>query len=152
MQCLEILIFFTGAFAPEYGNATSGVFDMNLRKGNNEKREYSVMASILGLDATVEGPFKKGYSGSYLANYRYSTLSLLDQLNAVDFSGIPKYQDASFKVVLPIGKAHFINVFGLGGLSSISQEEIDEKNERKLFYGKQKQSLIWDLLVYHTRI
>src|SRR5690606_22252767 len=31
--------FYTGAFAPEYGNALSGVFDMKLRKGNNEKRE-----------------------------------------------------------------------------------------------------------------
>lgn len=28
--------FYSGAFAAEYGNALSGVFDVNLRKGNSE--------------------------------------------------------------------------------------------------------------------
>ncbi|HEC44678.1 MAG TPA: carboxypeptidase-like regulatory domain-containing protein, partial [Bacteroides sp.] len=72
--------FYSGAFAPEYGNAYSGVFDMRLRNGNNEKREYSFSAGILGTDFTAEGPFKKGNSSSYLINYRYSTLSILDEL------------------------------------------------------------------------
>jgi len=31
--------FYTGAFPAEFGNATSGVFDLKLRKGNNEKNE-----------------------------------------------------------------------------------------------------------------
>ena len=52
--------FYTGAFAPEFGNAHSGVFDMKLRKGNNEQREYSFSVGVLGTDATVEGPFVKG--------------------------------------------------------------------------------------------
>ena len=33
--------FFTGAFAAEYGNAYSGIFDINLRKGNNAKHEQA---------------------------------------------------------------------------------------------------------------
>ena len=70
--------FLTGAFAPEYGNATSGVFDVKLRQGNNEKREYTFGMGLFGTDLTVEGPFKKGGKASYLANYRYSSLSLLD--------------------------------------------------------------------------
>ena len=49
--------FFTGAFAPEYGNALSGIFDMKLRTGNNEQREYTFTASTLGLDFTAEGTF-----------------------------------------------------------------------------------------------
>lgn len=126
--------FFTGAFSPEYGNAISGVFDMKLRNGNNEKREYSLTASVLGLDATVEGPFKKGYSGSYLANYRYSTLSLLDQAGLVDFDGIPTYQDGSFKVILPAGKSHVFSIFGLGGKSNIAQEEVDVENKEMILW------------------
>ena len=51
--------FYTGAFAPEYGNALSGVFDMKLRNGNNEQREYSATLSVLGTDLTAEGPFKE---------------------------------------------------------------------------------------------
>lgn len=121
--------FFTGAFAPEYGNALSGVFDMRLRTGNNEKREYSASASILGLDATIEGPFSQNYNGSYIANYRYSSLAILDDLGVVNFGGVPKYQDASFKVVLPINSKHSLQMFGLGGLSSISQTNTDEDDE-----------------------
>ncbi|MFY0627141.1 MAG: TonB-dependent receptor [Reichenbachiella sp.] len=115
--------FMSGAFAPEYGNALSGVFDMKLKKGNNQQREYTATASTLGLDFTLEGPFKEGYDGSYLANYRYSSLAIVDALGLVDFGGVPKYQDVSFNVNLPINKSHFISIFGLGGLSSIAGNE-----------------------------
>ncbi len=118
--------FFTGAFAPEYGNALSGIFDMKLRKGNNEQKEYTFTASTLGLDFSAEGPFKPGYQGSYLFNYRYSSLALLAETGLVDFGGVPKYQDLSFKVNLPINKRHYLSVFGLGGLSSIGGDQEDD--------------------------
>jgi len=51
--------FYTGAFAPEYGNVLSGIFDVKFRNGNNEKREYTLGIGALGLEATLEGPFKK---------------------------------------------------------------------------------------------
>ncbi len=127
--------FYTGAFAPQYGNALSAVMDMQLRTGNNEKREYSMQASTLGIDATIEGPFKKGYRGSYLANYRYSSLALLDAAGIVDFNGVPKYQDMSFKLDLPINSNHRITVFGLGGSSGIQTEETPEDDET-LVLGK----------------
>ncbi len=123
--------FHTAAFAPEYGNATSGVFDVKLRQGNNEKREYSFGMGLLGTDFTVEGPFKKGGKASYLANYRYSTLSILDEAGLVDFGGgIPKYQDAAFNFHLPTKKAGIFKVFGFGGISSINAEEtFSEEND-----------------------
>ena len=124
--------FYSGAFAPEYGNAFSGVFDMKLRKGNNEKRETSIGIGILGLDATTEGPLSKNSKGSYLINYRYSSLSLLDQMGVVDFGGVPKYQDASFKLHFPTKKAGVFTLFGMGGLSSINQEVYDELDEDKM--------------------
>lgn len=117
--------FYSGAFAPEYGNAYSGVFDMKLRKGNDEKREYSIRLGVLGTDATLEGPFSKKGKASYLVNYRYSTLALLDKLNFVDFQGIPNYQDATFKLYFPTKNAGIFSVFGLGGISSIDQKEED---------------------------
>lgn len=60
--------FYTGAFPAEYGNAASGVFDINLRKGNNQKREYAAQIGLLGVEGAMEGPFKPGYEGSYLVN------------------------------------------------------------------------------------
>jgi hypothetical protein len=93
--------FFTGAFPAEYGNAFSGIFDMRLRNGNNSQREHSFSIGALGIDFTMEGPFKKGSNSSYLFNYRYSTLALLENTGVVNFDGVPKYQDLSFKVNLP---------------------------------------------------
>ncbi len=114
--------FATGAFAPEYGNALSGVFDISLRTGNNENREYTFGIGALGVDMTMEGPFKQGGKSSYLANYRYSSLALLDEAGIVDFGGVPKYQDGAFKVVLPTETLGDFTLFGLGGLSNIREQ------------------------------
>jgi hypothetical protein len=119
-QMLANSDFFTGAFAPEYGNALSGIFDMRLRKGNNEKREYSLSVGVLGTDLTAEGPFKKGGKSSYLFNYRYSTLALISKLGILDFGGVPIYQDMSFKIVVPTTKFGTFTAFGLGGLNKIN--------------------------------
>lgn len=104
--------FYTGAFPPEFGNALSGVFDMRIRNGNNEKREHTVKAGIIGLDFATEGPFVKGKKSSYLFNYRYSTLALISPLLPENAQGI-KYQDLSFKLNFPTGKACTISVWGL---------------------------------------
>lgn len=123
--------FFSGAFAPEYGNASSGVFDIYFRTGNNEKREYSCSAGIIGLDFTAEGPFKQGYKGSYLVNYRYSSLDIMDKVGIINFGGVPKYQDASFKIDLPTKKAGKFSLFGLGGESHILQTYTDKEVDKK---------------------
>lgn len=116
--------FFTGAFPAEYGDATSGVFDINLRKGNNEKREYAFQLGALGTDFSMEGPFSKNYEGSYLLNYRYSTLALLNDVVGLEIVGdqVPKYQDLSFKLHLPGGDLGNFTLFGLGGVS-VSEDE-----------------------------
>ncbi|MBI3133456.1 MAG: TonB-dependent receptor [Bacteroidetes bacterium] len=125
--------FFSGAFAPEYGNAYSGVFDVRFRQGNNETREYAFSLGVMGTEFTLEGPFKSGYTGSYLFNYRYSTIALLDRAGILDFNGIPKYQDASFKLVLPTKKAGSFSLVGLGGISTIFQTDADD--EKEITYG-----------------
>ena len=119
--------FFTGAFPAEYGNALSGVFDINLRKGNNERREYTLQAGLLGLEAAAEGPFKKGYDGSYLINYRYSTLAVLGKIGILDFGDESNiYQDLSFKIHLPTAKAGTFTLYGIGGLSESTFQDVTE--------------------------
>ncbi len=128
--------FFSGAFAPEYGNALSGVFDTKFRTGNNQKSERSLSIGVLGTDVTLEGPFNKKYDGSYLINYRYSTLELMDKAGILDFGGIPKYQDISFKVNLPTSKYGNFSLFGLGGASSISDIQESEINDTVKVTGR----------------
>lgn len=106
--------FFTGAFPAEYGNAMSGVFDLYLRNGNQSRREYTLQVGVLGVETSVEGPFSGSYNGSYLINYRYSTLGILNNFNVLPEESI-QYQDLSFKFSLPTKKAGNFTVFGLAG-------------------------------------
>lgn len=117
-QLLANSDFITGAFAAEYGNATSGVFDLRLRRGNNERREFTFQAGVLGIDAAAEGPFTAKHNGSYLINYRYSTLGLLGKAGILSDGGVTTFQDLSFNFVLPTEKNGTFTFFGFGGLSS----------------------------------
>lgn len=116
-QLLSNSDFMTGAFAAEYGNALSGVFDLQLRRGNNEKPEYTLQAGFLGLDFAVEGPFSRNYKGSYLINYRYSTLSVLDKIGVPIGDAVTNFQDLSFNFYFPTRKLGTFSLFGFGGLS-----------------------------------
>jgi len=113
--------FMTGAWPAPYGNALAGVFDLQMRKGNNQKREYMGQMGFNGAEAGVEGPFSKKKPYSYLVNYRYSTLGIFKTLG-IKFgtSALPEYQDLNFKLNFPTEKAGTFTVFGIGGISKVS--------------------------------
>lgn len=115
--------FYTGAFAPIYGNVLSGVFDINLRKGNNEKHEHTIQAGLLGIDLSSEGPVNQKAGSSYLFNYRYSTLAILSDLELVEIDENEKntFQDLAFKLNFPTEKLGTFSIFGMGGLSKYSR-------------------------------
>ncbi|MEL6193057.1 MAG: TonB-dependent receptor [Bacteroidota bacterium] len=119
--------FYTGAFPAEYGNASSGVFDLKLRNGNSFQREAAFQVGLLGLDVALEGPFSDKSRASYLVNYRYSTLGILDQLGLLtSFSdAIPNFQDLTYKVNLPTKKVGIFSIWGLGGLSEQKVDDAD---------------------------
>jgi hypothetical protein len=125
-QLLSNSDFITGAFAAEYGNALSGVFDLKLRRGNNERKEYTLQAGFLGLNAAAEGPIMPFYKGSYLVNYRYSTLALLDKMGVTLTNGSTIFQDLSYHVYLPTKRSGTFSFFGFGGLSTDRQNAIKD--------------------------
>jgi len=112
--------FYTGAFPAQYGNAVSGVFDLKMRSGNNQTHEFLGQVGFNGFELGAEGPFSSNSKASYLINYRYSTLGLMNAMG-VNFgtgASVPQYQDLSFKVNVPTKKGK-ISLFGIGGLSYI---------------------------------
>ena len=127
--------FSTAAFPAEYGNAFSGVFDIKFRKGNKEQREHTFKAGLLGLDYSTEGPIKKGKS-SYLINYRYSTLGILNAmgLHLVSPRVDNTFQDLSFKLDFASkNNKSFFGVWGIGGLSQERKSAVEELTDRRSF-------------------
>src|SRR5512133_736758 len=53
---IEYFEFLTGAFAAEFGNAFSGVMDLNLRKGNTDRHEFAFQTGMIGAELSAEGP------------------------------------------------------------------------------------------------
>ena len=122
--------FYTGAFPAEFGNATSGVFDLNLRKGNNEKQEHALMLGVLGLEVATEGPLNRDAGSSYLLNYRYSTLAILQSLGLNPAGdALPKYQDLAFNINLPTAKMGTFSLFGLGGTNQSYFEPVADQQQ-----------------------
>lgn len=128
--------FMSGAFPADYGNATAGVFDLKMRSGNNEKYEYMAQIGFNGFELGAEGPFsKKKKSGSFLVNYRYSTLAVFKYIG-LDFGAgdaVPQYQDLSFKVDLPTEKAGKFSVWGIGGLSYVELLSSQQSKKNNLY-------------------
>lgn len=130
--------FFTSAFPSEYGNALSGVFDLKMRNGNNEKYEYLFQSGFNGFELGAEGPLSRNHKSSFLANFRYSTLELVDDIINIGTSGIPRYTDFSYKLNFPMEKGR-LTVFGLAGKSQISM--LDSKENEQDLYTDEGQDL-----------
>lgn len=126
--------FMSGAFPSDYGNATAGVFDLKMRTGNNEKYEYLAQIGFNGFELGAEGPFSKK-KGSYLVNYRYSTLAAFKYIG-LDFGtgdAVPQYQDLTFKVDLPTEKVGKFAVWGIGGLSYVELLSSQQSKKNNLY-------------------
>lgn len=131
--------FFTGAFPAEYGNALSGVFDLKMRNGNTDRYEYTGQCGFNGFEVGAEGPVKRSNISSFMVYYRYSTLELMDKMGiSFGTSGVPKYQDLSFKINYPTSKG-VITFFGVGGKSEIDM--LDSKVNKSDMYNVAGQNL-----------
>jgi len=125
--------FFTGAFPGEYGNSTSGILDLNLRKGNADKREYGIQVGMIGSQISLEGPLGRDHKISYLFNYRYGNLQFLNNLGLLGLDEgqkPPIFQDVNFNIHFDTQKAGTISLFGIGGISSTGELNLrDYQNE-----------------------
>lgn len=132
-QMLDQSAFLYSTFDNRYGNSVGGVFDMNLKTGTGQDRQYTAQASLIGLDLAAEGPFRQGGKVTYAANYRYSFTGLLTSYG-VDFGGESiGFQDFSFAISSPLGDRSKLKVFGVGGLSfnDFTHKPYDESEVQK---------------------
>lgn len=137
--------FLTGAFPAQFGNALASVFDLRLRNGNAFKTEMLAEISFTGIEAGIEGPFSQKSDASYIVNYRYSTVGVLNSLgfNIGTGAASPVYQDINFKVYIPLSRKNKLSIWGMGGPSRINfygNNEDTTKSEN--LYGNENENLL----------
>ncbi|NHE58962.1 TonB-dependent receptor [Cyclobacterium plantarum] len=135
--------FITGAFPATYGNATAGVFDLNLRKGNAYRREHLFQMGFNGFELGTEGPLGGKNKASYLLNYRYSTIAMMQEVGFSAGTGdaVPYYQDFSMKVDLPTEKTGRFSLFALGGKSNIDLLGSESDSSTTDLYSEMSQNI-----------
>lgn len=113
--------FYSGAFPARYGNGLSGVFDLKMRKGNDQKHEFTGQVGFNGFEIGTEGPLPRVKQSSYLLNARYSTLAVMHYLGIGTGTGaaVPYYKDLAYKIFLPTSSKNNIAFIGLYGNSHI---------------------------------
>ncbi len=116
--------FHLSAWPAPYGNALSGIFDLNMRNGNNQKREFWLQLGYNGVEAGAEGYFSKKSKSSYLISYRYSIPDLMKKMG-MEIPFVPKYQDLTFKTDFKLNDKNSLSVIGIWGASNIDFD-IDE--------------------------
>jgi len=133
-NALSSFDFFTGAFPAEYGNAYSGVMDLNLRNGNALKPEYSLGISVVGAEISAEGPLDKRHNNSWFGNFRYANFGFLARygiINLEEVGIIPRSMDWSFKSSLKTTKWGTFEFFSVGGSSMVGDLASDNATQIK---------------------
>lgn len=129
--------FFMSAFPAEYGNSLSGVFDLKLRSGNNNRHEFTGQFGFLGTEVLAEGPLSKKSRASYLIMGRYSTLSLFQFAGIrIGTDAVPIYGDGAFKFTFPTKNGGQLSFWGLGGKSDITIKVSDKIELTEELYGE----------------
>ncbi|MFY7668434.1 MAG: carboxypeptidase-like regulatory domain-containing protein, partial [Crocinitomicaceae bacterium] len=129
--------FFMSAFPSEYGNSTSGVFDLKLRNGNNNQHEFTGQFGLFGTELLAEGPMDKKGNSSYLVMGRYSTLSIFQTLGIkIGTDAVPVYGDAAFKFNWKMKKGGNLSWWGMGGKSDIDIMISEQTKYSTEFYGE----------------
>ncbi len=143
--------FFMSAFPAEYGNSSSGVFDLKLRNGNNRQFEFTGQFGFLGTEFLAEGPMSKNGKSSFLVMGRYSTLSLFQTLGIqIGTDAVPIYGDGAFKFNWQLKKGGNLSFFGLGGKSNISIMISEQKEFSEEFYGEGDRDQYFGTSMYTT--
>ncbi len=133
--------FYLSAFPAQFGNALSGIFDLQLRNGNTFNRAYSVDVGSLGVGASAEGPFRKGGKASYIINCRYATLGLMKRVGIIYQA--PDFQDITFKINIPTAHSGTFTVYGLGGAGRWLEEDFYRKTDSSKYTTGSNGKLIY---------
>ncbi|MDQ1265221.1 MAG: hypothetical protein QG635_371 [Bacteroidota bacterium] len=116
--------FSAGGFGAKYGDKTSSIMNISLRKGNEERFTGGANLSATGFGIMAEGPLSN--SGSYIINVRRSYLDFI--FKAAGFSFIPEYWDFITKADYRLSSKDNISFLAIGALGSVKLNNETQDN------------------------
>lgn len=135
---LADISLYTGAFPSQYGDAISGIVDVSLRKGSQEGFRLKAGSNLIEADVSIEGPFSRKKSATFLAAYRRANVDLAVELVPelqTYFLNSPRARDLSFHLNFPDKKGEWA-MYGLGGESEL--EIISDTDDEQLSFYRSK--------------
>ena len=129
--------FYTGGFAPQFGDRLSSVMDIELREGNREEFDAQLDLNFAGVGAVAEGPLGGG-KGSYVASFRRSFLDLLVDAIGTETAMVPRYSDGTVKLAWDLNPRHRLVTLGIVGLDDVSASRVAAVENDRTDYGSMK--------------
>ncbi len=114
------LNFSAGSFDASHNGLSAGI-DVSLRDPNTEQFAAQVDLNMIGVGASVEGPF--GGGSSYYASVSRGYLDLLKGL--LDQTGTPQWANGQSKLNLKLGPDDKINVLFFSALSDFTRDKTE---------------------------
>lgn len=120
VNTIDAASFRLGSFSAQYANATTGIFDIQLRNGSYSDAAFAAQLSINGGELMFESPML-GKRGSMLIAARYSVLNLFERVPVLfrfNAQTLPTTYDVNFNFQYLSKKFGEFNLFGFYGNSS----------------------------------
>jgi hypothetical protein len=113
--------FVAGAFPARYGNRTSSVMDIRLKRGSTRGPDGNIDLGMNGVGGVVSFPLP-GRDNSFIGSYHKSLLELMARSGVWGMSAVPYYDNALGKATLSLHPAHQLSLLGLWGKDYIRIE------------------------------
>ena len=137
-QMLGSTNIYKNQWPARYGNALSGIIDLEFKKVSPTQRpDVLLKAGLLGLEGASEGQLGQNQKWTYSFNSRYSFTGLLGDLG-VDFGGETiRYADIALNLERQVGETGTLKLFGIYGRSTNDFNRISDSSlisEQKELY------------------
>jgi hypothetical protein len=120
--------FIAGAFPARYGNRSSSVMDISLKRGSLTELDGSIDMGMSGLGAVLELPLP-GQGNSFIGSYHKSFLELMAKMGVWGMSAVPYYDNALGKATLRLHHSHELSLLGIWGRDYIHMEPGENVDE-----------------------
>ena len=138
----------TGGFTAEFGNRLSGVFNINMRRPDDDVNTYSFGFSLMNFRAMSEGVYDND-KGDWFLSARRGYLDIVLNLMKENEVPRPKYYDFLFTTRYQLHPRHTLSLGMLNAGDKMNQDESEDLDRVDTGYGNTYFWLLLKSLINH---